>query len=481
MDMAARSGVELTPRPAGHAGVSRPDRLALAILLAAMGLLWLPAAWTPFWGDDYLYLSGARLANAAGAPWIATFWPEQPLYFWRPLSQEAWWRVVDGVLGGDVRLAHAALLLFHALAAASVGLLARVLAQACAWTGAGAIAALAAMLYGVLALHLLPVHWVAAANSPLVVLFSSLAMSAWLALGQAAGARHAWLAMATPLLLALALLSKESAILTPVLMLVLSIFAGRRPGPSQVLAWLACLAVAAVWLALRTRATGAPAPEYAYAFGTNLARNAVSACAWLLNVPREALRMLATGAPATGAAWTAAAAVPMLLGLGLAVRGGRLRLTPRQWLLLPVAVGIAYAPYLPLQWNSYAYYAAVAAIVPAIALARLLAGRRVAPVVAVLLALSSAVAVEGTRRLDHPGLLGRARWAESTLRELERLSPRPPLSVVVADEQRFYAIGGAGLAWRLGLAPAQVRLVGACPQAGTCLQIHADGRWQLAQ
>src|SRR5690606_17775567 len=185
---AARAGMDLTPSAAGHAGPTRADRLALGILLAAMPLLWLPAAWTPFWGDDYHYLSGAHLANEAGTPWLPTFWPEQPLYLWRPQAQ-------------------------HALAAIAVGLLARTLARACAWRDAGTIAALAAMLYGVLALHLLPVHWVAAANSPLLVLFSALAMAAWLAAGQAAGARQALLAVATPPLLALALLSKESAVL----------------------------------------------------------------------------------------------------------------------------------------------------------------------------------------------------------------------------------------------------------------------------
>src|SRR5690606_39983263 len=112
--------------------------------------------------------------------------------------------------------------------------------------------------------------------------------------------------------------------------------------------------------------------------------------------------------------------LPVLVGLGLAVRGGVSRLAPRQWLLLPVAVGIAYAPYLPLQWNSYAYYAAVAAIVPAIALARLLAGRRVAPVVALLPAVSSAIGVEGTRRRARPGLLRSARWAGSPPRGAAR-------------------------------------------------------------
>src|SRR5690606_27201296 len=177
-------------------------------------------------------------------------------------------------LGGDVRLAHAALLLFHLLAAASVGLLGWTLARACAWTAAGTIGALAGALYGVLALHLLPLHWVAAANSPLLVLFSSLAMAAWLAAGQVAGARRTVLAAATPVLLALALLSKESAVLTPLLMALLALFAGRPPVRGQALAWAGCLAVAAAWLVLRAQVTAGPAPEYAYAFGANLVRNA---------------------------------------------------------------------------------------------------------------------------------------------------------------------------------------------------------------
>ena len=472
--------MDLTPRSAGPAATPRSDRLALAILLAAMLLLWLPAAWTPFWGDDYYYLSGARLANDAGVPWIATFWPEQPLHFWRPLSQEAWWRLVDGALGGDARLAHAALLLFHALATASVGVLAWTVARACAWSPAGTIAALAAALYGVLALHLLPVHWVAAANSPLLVLFSSLAMAAWLAIGQVAGVRRTGLAIATPLLLALALLSKESAVLTPVLMAGLAMFCGARPGRAQALSWAACVALVLAWLALRAQVTRGPAPEYAYAFGANLLRNAASLCAWMLNVPRESLRMLATGQVATGLAWALAVALPMLAVLALAIRGGASRLSLRQWWLLPGFVAIAYAPYLPLDWNSYAYYAAVAAILPAIALARLLAGRRRLLAAATLLSLSSWLAVEGTRQLDHPGLIGRAHWAEAALAQLQAQPPNTPLQLQVVDEQRFYAIGAHGIAWRTGLPPGDMRIVEACePSPGSCLQVEADGTVRL--
>ncbi|WP_454257602.1 hypothetical protein [Pseudoxanthomonas mexicana] len=53
-----------------------------------------------------------------------------------------------------------------------------------------------------------------------------------------------------------------------------------------------------------------------------------------------------------------------------------------------------------------------------------------------------------------------------------------PLHVSVADEQRFYAIGQMGLAWRLGIPPEQIHVARECPSSGTCLVIEADGRWR---
>ena len=106
-----------------------------------------------------------------------------------------------------------------------------------------------------------------------------------------------------------------------------------------------------------------------------------------------------------------------------------------------------------------------------------------APVVAALIAVSSWIAVEGTRRLDHPGLIGRARWAEATLQALERQPPPAlPLHVSVADEQRFYAIGAWGLAWRLGIPLQSIGIARECPTTGPCLVIDDQGvvRWREA-
>ena len=79
-------------------------------------------------------------------------------------------------------------------------------------------------------MHLLPVHWVAAANTALLTLFTTLALAAWVSARDARGIGRVALLTSVPVLLALALLCKESAALTPGLMLVVAAFVGlRRP------------------------------------------------------------------------------------------------------------------------------------------------------------------------------------------------------------------------------------------------------------
>ena len=101
-------------------------------------------------------------------------------------------------------------------------------------------------------------------------------------------------------------------------------------------------------------------------------------------------------------------------------------------------------------------------------------------IVLALISLSSWVAVAGTRHLDHPGLIGRARWAESMLRDLQHRHVEEPLWVAVQDSQRFYAVGEAGLAWRLNLPISGIHVASQCPaDARQCLRIDDDGSWQL--
>jgi hypothetical protein len=212
--------------------------------------------------------------------------------------------------------------------------------------------------------------------------------------------------------------------------------------------------------------------------GENLVRNGLSLLAWLLNVPREALRLTVSGDVGRGLLWAAAAAIPMAAAWVLATGVLRQLLNRRQVLTTIAFVAVAYAPYFPLAWNTYAYYAAIAAILPCLLLGAGLTGSRSEITGVLLIALSSWIAVQGTRWLDHPGLIGRARWAETTVQELAAQDIGGKLLVLATEPQRFYAIGLAGLAWRLGLEPAAVRLVEECP-AGTagCLIIDSDGHW----
>lgn len=454
--------------------------IAAALLAASALLMWLPALQTPFWGDDYVFLHAAHATNAAGAPWWSDFWPSSPPRFWRPLSQEGYWRWIDAVLGGSAHAAHIVSLVLHVLATLGVALFAFRLARACRWPHAGRIAAFAGAVYGALTLHLLPVHWAAAANNAMLTLFTTLLLAAWVsARDDVTGVlRNALLAL-LPVLLALALLSKESAALTPALMLVVAAFVVvRRLDRGELVAWLACVAVVAIWLSLRSRFTANTDASYDLSLGGNVLRNAALFVAWLLNVPREAMRMAVAGERMQGLAWIAATALPMLAAWAIAGWRGRTLLAPMQWWCVAAFAGLAYAPYFLFAWNSYEYYAAIAVILPVIVLARCVAADGIALAVAALIAVSSWIAVEGTRRLDHPGLIGRAHWAEATLHALEQQPVAAPLHVSVADDQRFYAIGQMGLAWRLGLPPEHIHVARECPATGTCLVIEQDGRWR---
>lgn len=455
--------------------------VAVAVLLVFALVVWLPALATPFWGDDYSFLLGAHAANLAAESWWSAFWPASPSGFWRPLSHESWWRFVDVVLSADPVRAHVANLVLLALAAGSVGILALSIARSCDWPEPVATAALGGMIYGNLALHFLPVHWAAAANNSILVVFTSLILAAWIEMQRARSLRRMLLVVCIPVLLVAALLSKESAALIPVLMVILGLFVGK--GARRRLDWFlwcVCVALVVAWLFVRAGFIADTDSNYDLVVGSNIFRNGFSLVAWLLNVPREALRLIVTGQAGLGIPWAAASASLMIAAWVIAARHRLSQFTPRQMVFALVFCVVAYAPYLPLAWNSYAYYAAIAAILPAIVLAHGLSGSRFAVVAAVLVGLSSWLAVAGSRWLDNPGLIGRAHWAEATLQSLVDKHVGSPLWVRSADPHRFYAIGPAGLAWRLGIDPGSVRQTDACPSDSSfCLGIDADGNVHL--
>ena len=462
-----------------------PARIASTLPLFAAALLslsalvmWWPALGTPFWGDDYVFLHAARATNVGGAPWWSDFWPTSPPRFWRPLSQEGYWRWVDVGLDGSAFGAHVVSLCLHVAATLALALFAFRLASACRWPFPGRVAALSGAIYGALTLHLLPVHWAAAANNAMLTLFTMLLLASWVSARDAVGIVRILLLASLPIWLSLALLSKESAALTPALMLlVLWFVAARRPDRAEFAGWCACVAVVLAWLVLRARFTADTDAAYDLQLGGNVLRNALSLVAWMSNVPREAMRMTLTGDRLLGLAWVAATALPMVAVWLTGWLKGRKLLSLRQWACVGAFVVTAYTPYFLFVWNSYEYYAAISIVMPVVALGRSLADSRAVLAAVLLVGMSSWVAVEGSRRIDHPGLIGRAHEAESILSALEREKVFAPIHVLATDAQRFYAVGRMGLAWRLGLPPEQIHLDKACPSARICL-IIVDGHWR---
>src|SRR5258706_8358980 len=346
--------------------------IAATCLAVAALLLWLPALSTPFWGDDYLFLEDAFRARLEHEPWWTPFWPDSRYQFWRPLGHETYWRFVEGVLGSDPWAAHLVSLSLWLLGCLSVGLVGASLARGLRWEGAWPRGALAAAIYAGRALHFTPIHWTSSGDSLLIVLFTALALAAWTASPMSTPRVRALLSVSIPALQLLALFSKESAAVIPLLMLCMSVLTGPRckPGRPEVMAWVACVALIVAWLVVGRRFVFPLPPQYALAIEGNVLRNIASLAAWTLNVPREALRMAILGPRVEGLLWAFAAALPMAALVWMAGCTLSKRMSPVQGTALAAFALVGYGPYFLLSWQSYEYYAQVAAILPAGVLAR---------------------------------------------------------------------------------------------------------------
>lgn len=457
-----------------------------AFIIFALAL-WFPALFTPWWGDDYLFLWQAREARLNGLSWFAPFMTESITGFWRPLSMDTPWRFIETVLNGNLLLAHIFSALLWLLSLLAVAHLAQRIALAMRWQAVNLHALLAAALYGASAVHFLVLHWVSAINSSILVFFIALSMSLWV-LMPAASTQSKWLlCVLLPLLQLCALFSKESAILLPALLLALSAFLyGRqRYGKYEIIALLLCVAVCMVWFYCYRQLIPKPNSAYNMLLGSNLIKNTLALFGWLLNIPREAVRLVLLGDVATGVLWALAAFVPMAIFCALALKGLRQLITPWQWLAVLAFCGFAYAPYFLLAKQSYEYYAAIVLILPMILLAKGLLQINNLHWALLCCAISSLVTVQGSRLVDYPGVIGRALWAERQIdylaQDIANKTLPNPLVVSIVNHHQYAALGGKGLMWRLQIPEQQIILADKCVAGGErMLQQNAAGDfiWQ---
>jgi hypothetical protein len=438
--------------------------LLLAMFIFSI-ILWLPAIYTPFWGDDYFFLQAAHKARLVNDSWWLPFWPETRAGFWRPLSMETYFRFVEEFLNANALFAHIANFVLWVFSCIAVGVFAAALAQALHWSQPLLFSAIAGCVYSLSGTHFLVIHWVAAANSSFLVLWTALALAIWITAPTCRRIQRISLCALLPLLQLLALFSKESSVLIPLLFLCVSLFISKQVkfGLPEVIAWFFCVVFCIVWYFFYLRFTGARDENYELVVGANIIQNTLALIAWLLNVPREALRLTLTGDKVVGISWAISVALPML-GFFYIAGGAIIKiLSVRQSFVAVVIVPLAYAPYFLLASQSYEYYAAVAMIFPMVLLARGLMISKYQIVAAGLLCISSGIAIQGSRELSYPGLMGRVEWAEQQLNGLIGETIQLPLAIQVSNQHQFYAIGIAGLAWRLGIAESDIVYAESCP------------------
>lgn len=430
--------------------------------------LWFPSLFIPFWGDDYFFLTQARDAHLNGNSWWLPFVTPSETGFWRPLSMDTGWRFVEQILQGNLLYSHIYSWCLTLLSLAGITLFAYQFARAMQWQQPMLIALLTAALHAVHIVTYLPLHWVAAMNSPTLVFFLSITLALWIALPRMQGTKR-WLALLSlPLLQLLSLFSKEPAILIPALVVVLAIFLHKQQSYKKmdIAMWFICVGICAVWLYFYKEFTPNRHSAYGLTLGKNITINSLSFSAWIFNVPREALRMIVTGQYAVGALWAAACFTPMAIAYWISLRALKPATSNIQWLAALAFLVIAYGPYFVLADQAYEYYAAVAMILPLLLVARALLVASKLKIGLLLVGISSLIAVQGTRSAEYPAVIDRAFWAERQVEYLQQQPVSLPLLVSVANEHQFAALGVQGIEWRLGLAKGSVILTHTCESQG---------------
>jgi len=424
-------------------------------------LLFIQSFFVPYWQDDYFFLVQSQKARLENISWWAPFFSFEKAQFWRPLGINTYWRFVETILGGNVQLAHLINMLLHIFASISVGwfgfTLLKVMDSEKSQFFAGG---LVAFLYAIHAAHLLPVIWVSAANSSITVLFSSLMLTFWLK----AYSTKVIMAKTSMLILSLfcfvmALLSKEIAIVLPVLALLVSFYLWTENKPSLLscLIFAVFVIIAFIWLMIREKIVSLPNPAYELKFGSNIARNAISMSLFFFNVPREALRFLITDPSFAIVIWAGLSFIFQCLSFSLFCYAAWGKLRIKGVLLMVSFFIVGCAPYFFLNWNSYAYYIEIGLLIYAMTIALSVYKIKLALVASLLAVISSLISWSGNYFLEYPAVIGRALWAEQQLTIIENYCKSEPevcsdtIYLSIENEHKFISFDIYGLIYRAGI------------------------------
>ena len=455
----------------------------LTLPLLASCALWLPALNVPFWQDDYFYILNAHTSDVAGEPFLASLWPNDGYksWNWRPLSQDLYWRLVEGELLANPWLAHFLNIGMLYAAAFSFGLFAYFYSKLNRWDNPVLVAILAGGLYAVSDFNFLPVYWASAANSSILSIFVFMTLAMLLLFEELEDVTlRFFLGLLVISLSMMSLLIKESAILLPCLWILVKLSIGQRWKHlgEQLFLLLLFVIGTVLWWEVRASFVLPTPPEYGLQISFNVVRNFFAQIAWVLNIPRESIRLLTIGQFEVGLIWIGLSLVPVVLAIFYVKTPLSNYVTRRQFLLALLFTVVAYAPYYFLGWNSYEYYVSISVGLLLLLFSKgiLVSSQPLIPVALVL--ISSFSGVIGNSLVGYPSLMARALWAESTLVALEKMRLEPPLLVRVSDQHRFSAIGAEGLAWRLKIPREQIIFTDQCSIEAPQMLIE-DGRGRI--
>jgi hypothetical protein len=393
--------------------------LALVLLVLQLPLILNPGY---FSHDELQWWSRADVASWRDLPWVP--WLDISPLQYRPLTFNLW-LVLAHAFAATPQLMH---LVVVALGTANAWLLARVLAGA----RVPAHASYAAAVVFALSPCIVYVHgWTGTLADLLTLLFALVA--ARLVQGATPSesiGTSAWRAVAAALLVALALLCKESAIVLPALL----VFAAyhQPSGRTARLAALFSAAVVIAYLALRfpvLAESASTTPAYAWSI-RNIPARTVEYLLYPFMPPLFEIASLLKASAARMA--TAAACVVLLLG-ALATLSWR---WPAAWLL---AFSCALAPVLvlPIAYDQYAYLAsAIAVTIAACAWPRIRKPPRVILAILAIVAIVHGAAVMW--RMVDAGVVERNLHAD--LLAMVEQAPDTALVVAAADPRDAWLV-----------------------------------------
>ncbi|WP_039913955.1 hypothetical protein [Cellvibrio mixtus] len=444
--------------------ISKSHRLTIGLFVGFAILLWLPSLFIPWWGDDYFFLNQARESHLNNNSWWLPFITPSETGFWRPLSMDTGWRVVEELLHGNLLYAHLFSWLLCLFSAAAVAGFVYQIAVIMRWQNPIMHAVIVTTMHAVHVASYLPLHWVSAMNSPVLVFFLCVTLTVWIVVPTLHGWQRLLGLVCLPLLQLLSLFSKEVAILIPLLVVIMAIFLQGKQQfrAGEIIIWLVCVVICLVWLYFYQEFTPNRHSAYGITAGKNLIINSFSFLAWLFNIPREALRMIVLEQRLLGVVWAIACFIPLCILYWISVRALKPELKWIQWCAALAFIVVAYGPYFVLANQAYEYYAAVAVIFPLLLITHALIKSNQLEVGLILIGISSLAAIQGTRSVDYPAIIGRAYWAEQQIQWIKSQPIELPLVVTVTNEHQFAAIGVMGLSWRLGVPIDQIVLGGQC-------------------